>query len=66
MFNDISILKLDMQQSKNATSTVQSKTEDTSIFGNNLIEDKKHLTKEEIKAAKKAKKRGWKSGTWKN
>lgn len=56
MFNDISISKLGLQQKQNATSSVQAKTEDTSIFGNNLIEDKKTLTKEEIKAEKKAKK----------
>ena len=56
MFNDISISKLGLQQKQNTTSNAQVKTEDTSIFGNNLIEDKKTLTKEEIKAAKKAKK----------
>lgn len=55
MFNDISISKLGVSQQKNQITSTQQKAEDTSIFGNNLIDDNKSvkLTKEE-KQAKKA------------
>lgn len=63
MFNDISISKLGVTQQNTPTSTnTPSKTEESSIFGNNLIEDKEpvKLTKEEkqaIKAKEKAEKK---------
>lgn len=64
MFNDISISKLGVAQQNAPTSTsASSRTEEASIFGNNLIKEDKELTKEEkqaIKAKEKAEKKAQK------
>ena len=58
MFNKISSVNFSQNQSKTSTSSVTTTSENTSIFGNNIVKDEKvKLTKEEkqaIKAAQKA------------
>ena len=58
MFNKISSINFSQNQSKTSTSSVTTTSENTSIFGNNIVKDEKvKLTKEEkqaIKAAQKA------------
>lgn len=58
MFNDISISKIGVSKQNNSTTSAQQKAEDTSIFGNNIVDDKKpvKLTKEEKQAKKEAEK----------
>ena len=58
MFNDISISKIGVSKQNNSTTSAQQKAEDTSIFGNNIVDNKKpvKLTKEEKQAKKDAEK----------